>query len=488
MPTQPLPDNPSLENLRKQAKSLRKAYENRNPEALSRVREFSPHPDTAPGTLTLAAAQLVIARSYGVPSWSRLKQHLEQVRAHFWTSPAEPSTPESEPVEDRFVRLACLTYQADHPRRREEARKLLAANPSIARHSIYTAATVGDTAAAREILAGNPKFANVRGGPNNWEPLLYAAYSRLNSEAAGHSTLDVARMLLAHGADPNAGFFWDGRYLFTALTGVFGEGESGPIHQAPHQYCDEFARMLLEAGADPNDSQTLYNRMFTGGTAHLELLHEFGLGITTNNVWSRRLGPVLETPAQMLQQQMAWAVKYNQMERLRWLVDHGVDVNIPDTRFHETPYRLAMLNGNREAAQYLLDHGAHPISLSDLDSFAAACLTADSETARRLLAKNATLLNQLGHRRAELLNRAAEEDRRDAIRLMIELGFDLRHAPNALHHAAGGGLLEMVKLLIEFGADPTIRDPTYDATPMGWARYFNRPAVLEYLQQFEPSA
>jgi len=46
----------------------------------------------------------------------------------------------------------------------------------------------------------------------------------------------------------------------------------------------------------------------------------------------------------------------------------------------------------------------------------------------------------------------------------------------------------MVKLLIELGADPTIRDPTYDATPMGWARYFNRPAVLEYLQQFEPSA
>ena len=32
--------------------------------------------------------------------------------------------------------------------------------------------------------------------------------------------------------------------------------------QPPHPECDALARLLLDAGADPNDSQTLYNRHF----------------------------------------------------------------------------------------------------------------------------------------------------------------------------------------------------------------------------------
>jgi len=34
-------------------------------------------------------------------------------------------------------------------------------------------------------------------------PLLYACYARL--DLSGHSTLEVARVLLSAGADPNAG-------------------------------------------------------------------------------------------------------------------------------------------------------------------------------------------------------------------------------------------------------------------------------------------
>ena len=47
MPTQPLPNNPSLENLRKQAKSLRKSVLAHESEALARVREFHPRPNEA---------------------------------------------------------------------------------------------------------------------------------------------------------------------------------------------------------------------------------------------------------------------------------------------------------------------------------------------------------------------------------------------------------------------------------------------------------
>jgi hypothetical protein len=40
----------------------------------------------------------------------------------------------------------------------------------------------------------------------------------------------------------------------------------------------------------------------------------------------------------------------------------------------------------------------------------------------------------------------------------------------ALHSAAWNGDLRMVKLLIEAGADPAIRDAQYDATPRSWAQ------------------
>ena len=487
MPIQSLPKNPSLENLRNQAKSFRKAVVANEPAAIARLREFHPRDKKAGEKFTLSDAQLVIARSYGFPSWARLKKYLEVLTHHSFL-PSEPQAEtQSEPVADRFIRLACLNYLSDHSERRHQARELFAQNPSLAEENIYTAATVGDVQLVRKILQASPSLASSRGGPYKWEPLLYTAYSRLNSTTKQHSTLEVARLLLDHGADPNAGFLWDGQYLFTALTGVFGEGERGPVHQPEHQYCDQLARLLLQAGADPNDSQTLYNRMFTGGTKHLELLFEFGLG-KGGGVWFRRLGNQLGTPSEMLQQQMAWAAKYNQLERMKLLVKHGVDVNAPDTRFGRTAYELAVLHANSDIAGYLLAHGATQSQLSDADAFAAACSSADESQARALLANDPSLLEQLGGERAELLQLAAEGDQRDAIRLMAKLGFDLNEVKRttALHHAAMCGHLQMAKLLIELGADPLIRDTEFNARPLGWAEYGEQTEVAEFLRQFEP--
>jgi len=44
------------------------------------------------------------------------------------------------------------------------------------------------------------------------------------------------------------------------------------------------------------------------------------------------------------------AAKYNREDQSRWLVDHGVDVNAPDTRLQRRPYELALLNGIMETA------------------------------------------------------------------------------------------------------------------------------------------
>ena len=484
MPTRNLPSHPSLENLRKQAKTLRKSVSVQGPNAIALVREFHPHPDSAIESFSLSDAQLTLARSYDFSSWTSLKRYLDTLDKHSFLPPPLSTTTDSELPADRFIRLACLDYSADHSERRARARALLAQQPQVAQENIYTAATVGDLGVVQKMLAEDPTLATRRGGPHNWEPLLYAAYSRLNSEAKGHSTLRVAGLLLQHGADPNAGFLWDGNYLFTALTGAFGEGERGPIHQPEHQYCYELARLLLEAGADPNDSQTLYNRMFTGGIRHLELLFEFGLGKAKEGTWQRRLGNRMGTPKEMLQQQMGWAAKYNQMERLKLLVNHGVDVNLADSRLERSPYDLALLYGNTEVAKYLLAHGAKPAALGELDEFAAASLAGDENRARLLLQKNPKLLAQLGDHRTELLQTAAENDKREAIKLMKALGFELNQVSrtSALHHAAMSGHLEMAKLLIQLGADPTIRDTEFNATPLGWAEYGEKHEVAEFLK------
>jgi ankyrin repeat protein len=277
--------------------------------------------------------------------------------------------------------------------------------------------------------------------------------------------------------------------LFTALTGAFGEGEPGPINQPQHQYCYQLARLLLEAGADANDSQSLYNRMFTRGTRHLELLFEFGLGKGGGeSVWFRRLGERLDTPSKMLDDQMGWAVSHNHMDRVQLLVSHGVDVNSRNNRMGRPPYEVALLNVNKEIAEYLLDHGATKTLLDDMDAFAYACLAADADQARSLLGRDATLVERLGDRRAELLQNAAGTDKRDAVRLMAELGFDVNEVKRtaALHDAAISGHLDMVKLLIELGADPLLRDTEFEGTPLGWANYSHQAAVVEYLEQFEP--
>ena len=87
-----------------------------------------------------------------------------------------------------------------------------------------------------------------------------------------------------------------------------------------------------------------------------------------------------------------------------------------------------------------------------------------------------------------MLNLAAEADKRNAVRLMAALHFNLnevkRTAP--LHLAAAGGHLDMVKLLIDLGADPLLRDMEFNARPLGWAQCNDQTAVAEFLEQFEP--
>lgn len=66
-----LPVRPDLDQLKHQAKDLLRAIRNGDAEALAELREHHPHPPS-PETTKLADAQLVLARSYGAPTWARI--------------------------------------------------------------------------------------------------------------------------------------------------------------------------------------------------------------------------------------------------------------------------------------------------------------------------------------------------------------------------------------------------------------------------------
>ena len=70
-----LPERPDLDQLRRQAKELRDAVRNCDTGAAERFARH--HPSAPQGVVTLAAAQLVIARELGFASWPQLKAAVE---------------------------------------------------------------------------------------------------------------------------------------------------------------------------------------------------------------------------------------------------------------------------------------------------------------------------------------------------------------------------------------------------------------------------
>lgn len=387
--------------------------------------------------------------------------------------------PETADVADTFLTLGCLNYGNDEPARRTRAQALLAEHPGLTAGNAPAAAAAADIPALAAVLKEDPAAANRNDGPFRLPPLCYLTYTRHDPTLDEDAVLTAARLLLDTGADPNAGYLWHGMLSpFTALTGVFGEGELGPIRQPRHPHSRALARLLLSAGADPNDPQTLYNRMFGPDNDHLELLFEFGLGTDTNGPWRARAdGP---HPTELVRGQLKWAITHGYAERVRLLLAHGVDTAAPldDT----TPAVLAATSGHPEL---IPDLAAEP-DLTPTEAFIAAALTGDAT------AIDSTLADRVRTERPALIAWAATTGRAAAVELLAELGFDVNAKgrtdipsdqpwQTALHYTAQIGNVPLAKTLLGLGADPQIRDTRFDSTPLGWARYNDQAAMIELL-------
>jgi hypothetical protein len=497
VPPRGLPGNANLEQLKNGAKMFQRAVRAGDVGATEVVNEFHPRlGDARPGSaelerFTRADAQLVVARQFGFGSWPKLKAHLELVE-RYARSPHEQPTggalADEPAIVEEFLRLACVNYGDDDPTRWERAQELLDASPWLARASIYTAAAVGDVPAARELLAADPPSASRQGGPYAWEPLLYLTYSRVPIAGPGRSAVEVTRLLLERGADPNAGYLWEGLVPpFTALTGVFGNGDGVP---PAHRDWPALARLLLEAGADPNDGQTLYNRGWDPGERWLGMLLEFGLGRGDGGPWHQLLGARQDSPREMLEDVLMAAAHHGFADRVALLLARGVDPQGVGSRHPiydgRSPVQEAALWGHVEVVSMLLAAGASD-ERDDVDALLTSAMAGDHDAVDRFLATQPGLRERAVERQPQQLVRAAEKNSLEAVTLLIALGFDVnavnRTAP--LHEAAMRGNMEVIRLLLERGADPNVRDVGYKATPAGWAEHHGQPEAERYLQALE---
>ena len=460
-PRKSLPAKPSLESLKKQAKALLRAW--RRGEAEARARVDAAHP--SPATFSaLRDAQLVLAREYGLQGWTELLEAVERARVAALSRAAQA---------DLFCSLACLTYESDAPRRRERAARMLALDPSLAGASAHTLAVVADAEELARLVVRDPECVSRADGPSGGTPLATLCYARL-PEAPG-DPLAAARVLLEAGADPNARLAAFADYHFTPLTGVMGEGEGGVENQPPHPRARELAELLLDHGASPNESQGLYDTHFTPGDDWLELLLARGLTASDRANWMR------DDAIGTLDYLLGVAVIRGFGGRVRLLLEHGADPDGRDVYDDRAHYENALIHGHGSIAELLVEHGATRLDLSPASAFQAACFAGDRAAARAWLDGDAALV---------------DDDRlvHDAIRfgsdVTVEIVFDLgasidardqHYGLPALHQAALCGRAVLVEKLLALGAPLSQRDPTFDGTPIGAAHHGGHHALRDAL-------
>jgi len=455
----------TIESLRKQAKRWLKDIEAGDADASARFRQVFPGAK-AP---TLREVQQALAREFDRPSWAALKQEIDdRARSH-----ADRVRLFLEKSAIRYMTAPGTTqwntYEPDRPARGVYAARLLLRHPEIARDSIHTAVAAGDVEAVRAFLARDPSVADQRGGPDNWTPLLRLAYTRLPVDAASINALDIARLLLDHGASPHTSWS-DGGNAFTVLTGVIGGGEGS---QPAHPQAEALTRLLLASGADPFDNQALYNTSLGPDDAlWLDLLWNESQRRGDTSKWRQ---PTLLG----LDYLLGNAVPH-QPARAVWLLAHGANANALNAYSKQPVVKHALLAGRQDVVDLLVRHGATVPALQLAEIFCAAVMRGDVEEVRRLAGQHPALLHV-----PDPIYLAAGRNDVQVVTLLLDLGvspdISAGHNQRPLHTAAAAGAVDVAALLLTRGAEVDAIETRYKSTPIGAANFHSRRKVVALL-------
>ncbi|HEX9106498.1 MAG TPA: hypothetical protein VF832_04710, partial [Longimicrobiales bacterium] len=168
-PRRALPAHPDLDQQKKLAKELLRAFRAAEPEAVERVRAELPDKPR----ITLADAQLVLAREYGFRSWAELGRRIAVARRDT-----------AAPAAGSALERAAALVGADLARRAHDT------------------VTGGDARALRRLLDEHPELRAILDAP------IFDFDSPALVHVAGWQDPGVLEVLLEYGADPNRKSSW----------------------------------------------------------------------------------------------------------------------------------------------------------------------------------------------------------------------------------------------------------------------------------------
>lgn len=457
-----LPARSNLDHLKKQAKELLRSYREGDATAISRLRSCAV---TTSASLRLHDAQLCLAREYGFSSWPDLKSYVE---THHATDGDR---------ESRVFRWLRYVYAGDvsgepNPARPSVAQRMLAENPSLAQADPYLACAVGDENALRRIAAADAGWVNRAGGPLHLPPLVAVTHSSLVRLPAFRDGLHrCARFLLDAGADANQKI--GNRWPPASLSAPSEESLSALYGAAGQNHDPELTALLLGAGANPNDGESLYHALES--TECTRLLLKAGATIVGTNALYRvfdldnisalrlllshgadpnevpRNAPLTDFGSPLL-----WAIgRRRSRAHIEALLNAGADP------FAKTPdgvsaYLLALRFGLTDVAELLRHVASDPISTQE--QFLAACARADEREARRLLSIRPDLLAALSEKELRLLPDLVAAGLQAPVRLMVKLSWPIAarggdFQASALNLAVFRGDAELTGFLLDHGAN-----------------------------------
>jgi len=332
----------------------------------------------------------------------------------------------------------------DHPTTPQDVLKQLLAKGAY--YDICTACHLGDLARVKELLAQDRTLANrldpyVTYYPCSGSPLRNAAN-------AGH--LEIVKLLLEHGADPNLpepGMAPRGSALYVAAA-------------AGHH---EIARLLLERGADPNamlessgdglsratmnkDEKMIELLASYGAAQPVEILAYYGDVRTAAAVFA--LDPTKADDPLAL----AYAAREGQESFMRLMLKYQPD--LPKRMLIDQSWAIGAKT--RELNEILFKHGMNPSQRDWLGI-----------TPLHLFAKGGSV--ELAE---DFINHGADLHARDEDLCSTPLGW-----------AAKFGKLPMVQLLLDRGAKPNLPDDPPWSTPLAWATRRGHTAVVDLLKK-----
>ncbi len=350
---------------------------------------------------------------------------LAVVNCHTFTIVAGMTRDFAPKLVEQFVRAATEG-------RRTRAEAMLAARPELERDPWATLVLGWG-------WTGDP---NEPGGPRDWAPILYVSHSVF-------APVELLRELLARGADPNAVFVNE----HGPMSAVY--GAAGVVHDPA------MTRALLEAGADPNDNESVYHSCEAESPECLRLLLEHGARVPGTNALAHALDYERPEHVRLLLEAggdaneaavLVHAVRRGRApEYLRLLVEHGA-------RLDPEAYRLAVRRGRHDQAETLAALGVP----READA-------ADEAIGALARGERPELVPELDADAREVVVDAAMDG---ALEPVVDLyGTELRGnlGGTLLHAAAWHGRPDLVEELLARGADVAARAHTQYDTPLGWA-------------------